>query len=182
MLRRIRNGVLSAVIAFTAAFPVQAGSIDGTAGKYFFRHKTTASPAVDDPDKQAKDVTVYYVGGVNFEFDELLPLKPEWQDDHWKITSGTLPEGISFNSATRKFVGKPKAAAKDVVVFLSGIDINGNEVADAKATFDIYDIEGTPVKTDITAHTGKYTLDELAVPSGVTIDTWERLYALPPGI
>lgn len=183
MLAKIRNTFLASVVAFTGAFPAHASAIHGEEGQVFYRYKDVVLVATP-PVTEAKDVVAYFIGGVGFPFSELLPLKTEWQDDTWSVEEGTLPDGITFNSGTRRFEGSPTSAAKGTVVYMRGVDKNGNEVADAKVTFDVYDIVGQPVKADIYAHTGKYKLDELAIPRGLTVDSWERVvqYSPPPGI
>jgi alpha-tubulin suppressor-like RCC1 family protein len=155
----------------------------GDNGTYFFRYKDLGIEEASLPEPENKDVTAFFVGGVGFEFSELLPLKPEWQDDRWSVLPGSaLPPGISFNSGTRTFEGMPTTAGIDTVVQLEGVDSLGNTVAKAEAHFDLYAIQGVPVHGDLYAHTGKYKLDEMKVPSGVVIDSWQHIYPLPAGV
>jgi hypothetical protein len=182
MLKKFVSTIAALSIVFGSISPALAApGITGDNGTFFYRYKTTP-PIVDETNEQQKDVVAYYVGGVGFDFSELLPLKNEWSDDNWSVTSGTLPEGITFNSATRTFEGKPTSPTSGAVAYLTGIDVNGNKVADAKVTFDIYEIQGTPRSVDLYAHTGKYHVDELTIPSGLAIDSWRALYKAPPGV
>lgn len=174
--------LISATFLVQAAFP--AAAIDGTSGQFFYRYKENV-PISYVPDTEEKDVTAYFVGGVGYEFEEVLPLKPEWQDDTWSLVDeSALPEGIVFDKSSLTFRGTPTVANSETVVFLRGVDSNGNQVAEAKVSFDIRTIRGVPVKLDIYAHTGKYKLAELAIPAGITVDSWERVNIgpLPPGI
>lgn len=181
MFSKIRDTFFYSIVAVASAFPADAGSIRGENGQYFFRYKDTTF-TVQEPETEEKDVVAYFVGGVGFDFSELLPLKSEWQDDVWRVTSGTLPEGITFNQATRTFEGTPTSAASGTVVYLAGTDLNGNHVAEAKVTFDVYEIAGTPRAVDLYAHTGKYKVDELTIPSGIAVDSWRYLYKSPSGV
>jgi hypothetical protein len=173
---------LAAISLLTSCItPSLASEISGADGTYFFRYKS-GFVAVDEAGQQGKDVVAYFVGGVGFDFSETLPLKPEWEDDNWAVTSGTVPEGLTFNPATRTFEGKPVGASHAAVVYLAGTDLNGNRVAEAKVTFDIYEIDGIPRKVDLYAHTGKYKVDDLTMPAGVAVDSWRYLYKSPSGI
>jgi alpha-tubulin suppressor-like RCC1 family protein len=155
----------------------------GENGIFYYRYKSVNLEQVSLPEQENKDVTAFYTGGVGFEFSELLPLKPEWQDDTWFVLPGSpLPDGITFNSATRKFEGTPTTPGLDTTVQLEGIDALGNTVAKAEAHFDIYTIQGVPVHADIYAHTGKFKVDEMKVQAGVVIDSWQHIYPLPSGI
>lgn len=153
-----------------------------TAGEtFFFRYKTTfASPDLP-PEGQSKDIVAFFVGGIGIAFDEKLPLKPQWEDDNWVIKKGALPDGITFDPATRSFKGTPTSAVTNREVELEGYDKTGASVATALATFDVYTIQGAPYPVDIYAHTGKYKLDQLPLPAK-TIETWTRVYSPPAGI
>lgn len=161
----------------------QASVMNGNPGQVFFRYKTPILVAsLPDDNHQTKDITAFYVGGVGYEFSEKLPMKAEWEDDSWQVTSGTLPDGITFDSHTKTFFGTPTSEAAGTIVELEGFDANGNSVATASATFDIYTVQGTPVSVDLYAHTGKYRADTLAIPTGITVDSWRRVYMPPNGI
>ncbi|MBY3151317.1 hypothetical protein HFO56_02810 [Rhizobium laguerreae] len=183
MFKKIRNSFLAAVIAFTSTVPAHSAGMVGENGAFYFRYKNLDVEKVNLPDPESKDVTAFYTGGVGFEFSELLPLKPQWQDDHWSVLPGsTLPPGITFNSGTRTFEGTPTTADLDTTVQLEGVDSLGNTVAKAEAHFDVYAIQGVPVHGDLYAHTAKYKVDEMKVPAGVAIDSWQHIYPLPSGI
>ncbi|MCZ7860790.1 putative Ig domain-containing protein [Agrobacterium salinitolerans] len=161
----------------------QASVMNGNPGQIFFRYKTPILVAsLPDDNHQTKDITAFYVGGVGYPFSEKLPMKSDWQDDDWRIVSGTLPDGISFDSSTQTFSGTPTAEGKGTVVELEGFDENGNSVATAAANFDVYTVQGTPVTVDLYAHTGKYKVDTLSIPAGITVDSWRRVYMPPDGI
>lgn len=179
--------LLSLTMALTSSASFAASSSDGT---YFFRYNTNlvhATP-VDpgDNESESKDVSVFYVAGIGFEFEEVLPLKPEWQNDDWRIVKGTLPDGITFDPATRTFSGIPTTEKTNDVVELAGYDSTGNAVAKATASFDVVALQGVPVATTLYAHTNHYKVDELPVPAqlpaNTAIESWAQLYALPDGM
>ena len=183
MLARIRNTFLAIVVASTGIVPADAAGLSGEYGKYLFRYKAPEMSYTPPAEPEAKEVSAYFVGAVGQEFDELLPLKPEWQDDTWRVASGyMLPDGIAFDAGTRAFTGTPTRDIKKRVVMMEGIDARGNFVAEAKVTFDIHAIIGKYVKVDLYAHTGRYKVDELPIPDGVTVDEWDIRSPPPPGI
>jgi Putative Ig domain. len=168
-----------------------SAAFTGKPGETYFRYKAPIGLKVDkpggeDPDTESKSVTAFYVAGVGFPFDELLPLKPEWQNDNWRVVSGTLPEGITFDPVTRKFSGTAVRPTSGNAVRLEGYDAAGNFVARASVTFDVVVLQGTPVPVALYAHTGKFKVDELPIPEGlpegVAIESWARIQALPGGI
>lgn len=181
-LRKLLTSAISVSIALSPLSAASATQIVGEKnGQYFYRYKTGLTSA-QTPDTQGKDVTAFYVAGVGVSFSELLPLKPEWQDDNWTVVSGSLPAGITFNGATRRFEGVATGAASAQSVDLVGIDSNGNQVATARATFDVYEVIGQPIPIDFYAHTGKYRFDQIAIPAGVSIYSWDYILDAPPGM
>jgi hypothetical protein len=181
MFRKFVSGLAVLSMLAGSVTPAISNDIIGADGTFFYRYKTTLSTA-DIPSTQEKDVVAYYVGGVGINFSELLPLKSEWEDDSWSVISGTIPAGITFNRASRTFEGTPTSAVTGAVIYLAGTDLNGNRVAEAKISFDIYEIAGIPSAVDLYAHTGKYKVDELTIPSGIAVDSWRYLYKSPSGV
>ncbi|MCS4090125.1 putative Ig domain-containing protein [Rhizobium sp. BK176] len=180
MLRRAIAAMTSLSILVGSALPAGAG-MNGNPGEFFYRYKDEVATTVTTPDPQSKDVVAFYIGGVDFPFSEILPLKPEWQDDDWRVVDGfSLPAGITFNKATRTFEGTPTEPTSGLSADMVGVDANGQTVATARVTFDIEVVQGVPVKADIYAHTGKYKLAELAIPAGMTVDYWVASKQLPP--
>ncbi|MCZ7860606.1 putative Ig domain-containing protein [Agrobacterium salinitolerans] len=170
---------ISLSVAVTPIASAYAAPPDGV--EYIFRHKkATGASSVVTPDQ--KDITAFFVAGVGYEFSARLPMKPQWQDDSWSLSGGTLPDGISFDPETLTFSGKPSSEQTSVVADLVGTDESGEQVATARATFDVRTIVGEPRSVDIYAHTNKYKFHQLPVPSGITVDKWTRYYATPPGI
>lgn len=163
-----------------------ASQITGEDGQYFFRYKANISATTTDTELESKSVTAFYTAGIGIEFSEILPLKPEWTDDNWRVVSGDLPSGITFDTQTRHFSGTPSSITSNKIVNLEGYDKAGNFVARATVTFDVVAIEGVPVATTLYAHTGKFKVDELPIPDGLpdgtTISSWTRFYDLPSGI
>ncbi|MDX3924744.1 MAG: putative Ig domain-containing protein [Shinella sp.] len=151
-----------------------------------FRYKQAFGDADVNPGNPAvsKDVMAYYIGGVGVPFGEELPLKPEWDDDDWRVVDGSLPNGVTFDPSTRSFVGTPTAETRNLAVHLEGFNTEGRSVASAEAIFNIYAVLGVPVKMDVFAHTGKYKLAEFALRSEVAVDTFETApdFAAPPGV
>lgn len=181
MLSFLRNAFLSLSIIATSVVPSHAG-MSGGDGQYFFRYKDITPPAFVPPEPEMKDITAFYVGGIGYEFSERLPMKPEWADDDWKIVKGSLPRGLSFNAKSLTFEGTPEVEASAVAVELAGYDTQGLEVATAIASFDVIAVKGAPIKVDIYNHTGKYKVDELSIPSNITVHEWKNLYSPPPGV
>nr|WP_250807627.1 putative Ig domain-containing protein [Neorhizobium tomejilense] len=182
MLSFLRNVFLSLSIVLTSVAPSQASGISGGDGQYIFRYKTPMEAAHVPPEPVMKDITAFYVGGIGYEFSERLPMKPEWADDNWKIVKGSLPAGIIFNATTLTFEGTPESETSDLQVELAGYDTVGVEVATAVAHFEIITVKGAPIKVDIYNHTGKYKVDQLAIPSNITVHRWENLYSPPEGV
>lgn len=181
MLAKIRNTFLAFTIAATSAVPAGA-NLNGDDGTFYFRYKQNDLAYVP-PVMEEKDVVAYFVGGIGHPMSETLPLKPEWQDDTWRLDVGSrLPDGITFNTATRTFEGTPTVITRDHGVFLSGVDSNGNFVASAQVKFNVYAIDGIGTKLDLYAHTGRFHTDELPIPPGLAIDRWETPIKLPDGI
>jgi hypothetical protein len=178
MSKKSLSVLLSISMLTNLVSPIGLYAADTT---YFYRYKTDMGTSAVPPEGQSKDIVAYYVGGIGVAFDERLPLKPEWEDDGWVVVKGSLPNGIAFDPATRRFTGTPTAAGTKQVVELEGFDKTGASVATASATFDIYAIQGDPYRVDLYAHTGKYKLDQLPLPAK-TIEDWTRVYSPPAGI
>jgi hypothetical protein len=177
-----RKKHISMLVAISMAANVAAPIAGQATGEtFFFRYKTTMASAEAPPEGQSKDIVAFFVGGIGIAFDEKLPLKPRWEDDDWVVKKGSLPDGITFDAATRSFKGTPISPVTNREVELEGFDKTGASVATALATFDVYAIQGAPYPVDIYAHTGKYKLDQLPLPAK-TIETWTRVYSPPAGI
>lgn len=179
MLKLLSRIIISVAVAISPIASAYASPANGV--EYLFRYKKTTGWASVVPPEQ-KDITAFFVAGVGYDFSARLPMKPQWQDDNWSVTGGTLPEGISFDPETLTFSGKPTAEQTSVVADLVGVDANGEEVATATATFDVRTIVGEPRSVDIYAHTNKYKFHQLPVPAGITVDKWTRYYSTPPGV
>jgi hypothetical protein len=173
--------IASTLISFGLIInPVAAMS--GTEGQYFFRYKSGVETTNSD-DVSLKDITAFYVGGVGQSFSEKLPMKPQWEDDRWEVSSGTLPHGVTFNASTLTFEGIPSQVIADHTVTLRGYDANNSEVASANATFSFYELPANTVAVDIYAHKDRYFFEELKLPSGVAINGDIKLLTpLPPGV
>ncbi len=181
MLQKLLSVFLSITLTVGSTAPVAAmGSDEGT---YFFRYKNGVPTYVTPPKGTEKDITAFYVGGLGLDFAERLPMKPEWEDDNWSVSSGVLPDGITFNPRTLTFEGKPTSVASKRLVELKGLDANGNEVASASATFDIYNLPDQVVRVNFYGHTDKFGSNSLKLPSGVTVHgDPDLLSPTPPGI
>jgi hypothetical protein len=172
----------SLFLAACLASPSHA-TISADQGQFIYRYKdgTVIVDEAAPTEAQRKDITAFYVGAVGFPFSERLPMKPQWVDDAWVVSSGTLPEGITFDPATLTFSGTPTSATASTKVELQGYE-NGARVAVAEATFDVYSVPANAGKVDIYAHTGFYKFDQLKLPAGVTVYSWDRVYMPPSGI
>jgi uncharacterized membrane protein len=177
MFKRICSALIA---AFLAVSPVAAEmQFDQT---YYFRYKHIAEVSEPTPEGQTKDITAFFIGAVGHPFAEKLPLKPEWQDDNWVITKSTLPAGITFDNKSMMFEGTPTKEVQNAKVELAGHDLNGEEVASAEVTFDLFELVGVQPTVTFYAHTGKYALRQLKVPEGVTVHHWDFVYPTPPGV
>ncbi|MCV9964469.1 putative Ig domain-containing protein [Pararhizobium sp. BT-229] len=179
MRRILSRAIISIAIALAPLTSAHAAS--DTGGQFIFRHKIPISESTVVAPEQ-KDITAFYVAGVGYDFSAKLPMKPQWQDDTWSVVGGELPSGVTFDSETLTFSGKPSAEEIGVVAELAGIDENGEQVATATATFDVRTIVGQPRAVDIYAHTNKYKFHQLDLPAGITVDKWTRYYSTPPGV
>ncbi len=179
MLRKI---LVAALLFAHTAFPVSA-MMESDGKAFYFRYKAGFDQVSNPDDGQNKDIVASYVGGVGEAFSEKLPMKPEWENDSWRITKGILPSGISFNAASLTFEGVAAKPQANVVVELAGYDTNLNKVGTASATFDFYNLPDKVVNVDFYHHTNQYAADEFVLPQGVVIDKDPTLKtALPPGI
>ncbi|MCS4089464.1 Ig domain-containing protein [Rhizobium sp. BK176] len=178
MLRLVSNALLALTLSVTSITP----SFAAADNQYIYRYKTEMVEREQPTDPEMKDITAFYVGAVGYDFAERLPMKPQWADDAWKVVSGSLPKGISFNPDTLTFEGTPEDVTSGKVVNLAGYDQTGQEVATAVATFDVITVKGAPIKVDIYNHTGKYKVDELAIPSAISVYEWKNLQSAPPGV
>ena len=180
MFRRFVSILVASSMLVTPV--AQASVMQGEPGQFFFRYKSSSPAALQPEVPQNKDITAFFVGGVGYAFSEKLPMKADWQDDDWRVVSGTLPPGIVFDGSTQTFSGTPTTEGKGTIVELEGYDATGELVATAVANFDVYTVQGTPVTVDLYAHTGKYRFDTLPIPHGITVDSWRRIYMPPEGI
>lgn len=169
-------------LALTTSSITMSHAITAEDGQFIFRFRTGIASSQNDNISE-KDITAFYVGGVGQAFSEKLPMKPEWEDDRWEVSSGSLPEGITFNAATLTFEGKPGQIMTDYTIALKGYDEANREIADASATFTFYELPESVVPVDLYAHEGKFFFEELKLPNGVTIDGDIKLLSqLPTGV
>jgi hypothetical protein len=179
MLRKIISAFL---ILIQAMGPAAAYS--STDGQFYFRYKIGNTQIVtSDDDNASKDITAFYIAGVGEQFSEKLPMKAEWKNDDWRIVGGSLPNGISFNSATLTFEGKATTPTSNMVAQLKGYDSNNQQIATASATFSVYVLPDNVVNVDFYHHTKQYGSDALNLPAGVVIDGEPVLLSpVPPGV
>ncbi len=167
-------------LVLSCVFATSAGAVNPNEGTYFFRYKTSATTS-EDTAPQSKDITAYYVAGTGEAFSEKLPMKAQWEHDSWRITKGTLPAGLSFDSENLTFSGTP-TNEQSVTVELTGFNANNEEVAYADAYFDVVGLPENSSVENLYGHTGFYFLKQFDVPEGVTVDYWKEFYPLPPGV
>lgn len=182
---KLAQKFLIATVALSiAAPPPSIAAVIGTPGQVIYRYKDEVmkDPVEPGDNTEAKDIVAFYVGALDFDFNERLPMKAEWADDNWGISPAfTLPDGISFDPRTLTFSGTPKVPG-EYRIELAGYDNNGVQVADAEATFSIHTVIGQPIPVDFYAHTAKYRFDELAIPAGITPHHWEYIFGAPDGM
>lgn len=180
MFQKILSFILSAAITLGSS---NAFALTADDGQYFFRYKAASSSAAELPETHTKDIVAYYIGGLNMAFSEKLPMKPQWENDDWRVTKGKLPNGISFDNQSFTFSGSPTSVSSGLVVELTGFDANGAEVATAEVHFDIYELPDTVVNVDFYAHVGKFSSNALQLPNNVTVFGDPKLLtASPSGI
>lgn len=151
--------------------------------QYFFRYKTVVSDGNVDPGlPQEADITARFVGVVGFPFSEKMPLVAGKTFSSWKITSGTLPEGLTFDTATGTVSGQPTAEGKGFVVIANGYGTEGEPAGSARIEIDVFKPSDGYKTVDFYGHTNHYALQQLDIPSGMTVDHWNVIYAPPPGI
>jgi hypothetical protein len=173
---------LSALLILTQIV-APASALSLSDGQFYFRFKSGVQEQVIPDDSTSKDITAFYIAGLGEDFSEILPMKAEWENDDWQIVKGSLPSGISFNSSTLTFEGRPTNIGSQVTVELSGFNARGEEVATATATFSVYDMPDTVVSVNYYHRTNQYASDALKLPTGVTIDGDPVLIsAAPPGV
>jgi hypothetical protein len=177
-----RSLVGASIIVFGSLTPVAAGPFDN--GQYFFRYANSEVQKVDDDPEASKDITAFFAGGVGIDFSQKIPMRSDWEDDNWVVTNpAALPPGLSFNSQSLTFSGKPTTVVSKRVVELVGYGQSGEEVATASVTFDVFQLPlNATFNVDLYAHTGKYSFNQLPVPTGITVASWKVLDAPPPGI
>ncbi|MCS4089173.1 Ig domain-containing protein [Rhizobium sp. BK176] len=177
-----KNLFASTVILFGSIAPSYA-AMDPANGTYFFRYKSEDIKIdVDDNENQSKNITAFYAVGLDEDFSEKLPMKAQWANDNWVVTSGSLPDGISFDPATLTFSGKATKAVTNVVAKLTGYDDNNKEVATASANFDVIDLPSNTQTVDLYGHKGTYFFKQFSIPAGITVNEWSIRYPLPAGI
>jgi hypothetical protein len=178
----LKNLFASTVILFGSIAPSYA-AMDPANGTYFFRYKTEEIKLDGgDNENQSKSITAFYAVGLNEAFSEKLPMKAQWANDNWVVTSGSLPEGISFDPSTLTFSGRATKAVTNVVAKLTGYDENNNEVAKATANFDVLDLPSNTQTVDLYGHKGTYFFKQFSIPAGITVKDWVMRYPLPAGI
>ncbi len=173
--------LLASVLSLSSATSSFAMSADE--GLYYFRYKSSASASTVTPDDDLASKTIWttYVGGIGLSFGEKLPLKPEWQDDAWKVEVGSLPDGISFDAASQTFSGTPTQQGTQSVT-LYGYDTNGKRIARAYVDFKIFDLPANAVHVSLYAHTNKPFSSEIPIPSGIVVHDWDSVVAPPAGV
>jgi hypothetical protein len=164
---------------------VSTAEVDLSGSNFYFRYKIGTEMVENTNPIEAKDIVAFFMGGVGLEFSERLPIKPKWIGLTWKIVGGTsLPDGITFDNATRIFSGTPTEVSRKHVVQMIGYNADGSEEATAQITFDIFEVLGEPFNITLYAHTGKYKYDVLPSPKEGVIDEWvyDPDFVPPPGI
>ena len=171
--------ILSFVVAVAVAL---APPISSIASEFMFRYKSGLVQVADVNTEQKADITATFIGVVGFEFSEAIPLIPGKAISYWVPLDPVLPEGLSFDSDAGVISGTPKDALKFDTVRYVGFGPTGHADAYADVSIKIFDAADTVKKVDVYAHTGRYKLDRLEVPDGITVDYWKTLEAPPPGV
>jgi hypothetical protein len=151
--------------------------------QFFFRYRTLISaPDTESGAPQEADITARFVGVVGFPFSEKIPLVAGKTFTSWKISTGSLPEGLTFDGATGTVSGVPTIAGKGYVVEAYGYGTDGLSAGSARIEIDVFKPADGYKSVDFYAHTNHYDLEQLDIPAGVTVDHWNVIYAPPPGV
>jgi Putative Ig domain. len=180
--------VVISLMALSIALPTNAASFDN--GTFFYRYKPVAlqalpdngNPDPDDDSSTKKDIVAHFVAGLNVPFSQAIPMKSAWEDNNWVIVDGTLPPGVTFDSASRTFSGTPSSLVRNALIELQGYDRTGAAVAVAKVYFNVYDLPANRVDVDLYAHTDKFYNSRLDLPRDIVIHRWEEVVSPPPGV
>jgi hypothetical protein len=159
-------------------------AIVGNDGEFFFRYRATDASLVSGPAHPvpAADITAHYVGVVGFPFSEKMPLTAGRSFSSWKIVKGSLPEGLSFDSATGAVSGTPTLEGKGYEALVQGFGPAGEPVGIASIQIDVFKANDKYQKVDFYGHTNHYNFEQLPIPAGMAVDHWSVFYAPPPGV
>jgi hypothetical protein len=151
--------------------------------QYYFRYRTIiADRGVVPEQPQEADITARFVGVVGFPFSEPMPLVSGKSFSSWKVSSGSLPEGLSFDEGTGAVAGTPTLAGKGAVILASGFGPDGAVAGSARIEIDVFKPVDGYRAVDFYGHTNHYDFEQLDVPAGTTVDHWNVIYAPPPGV
>ena len=181
MIASVIRLFLSATIALS---PMAAHAVTDSPYKYIFRAKTTLKerpPEVVPEFPMSNNITAFFVAGVGMPFSQKLPVKADLQEGDWTVVSGSLPQGLSFDTETLLFAGTAETEIMGAAVLLEARDASGNRVAKAAVTFDVRNIQGVPVPVAFYGHAGHYVSHLISIPKGVVVKEWTQVYAPPEG-
>ncbi|WP_315921289.1 putative Ig domain-containing protein [Mesorhizobium sp. SP-1A] len=170
MLRKI----IVALTAFSIAIP------PAFADQYIFRYKygfqvSAVEPEV--PGEEDYDIRANFVGYPGEDFSQSIPVKGAQPIAYWRITNGSLPQGVGFDQASGLLSGTP-ARVQAVSFDAVGYTAAGAEGTKAKVTFSVVAPDEKMVRVDGYGHVDRNMAVNIS-PSGIVVDRWTANEALP---
>ena len=179
----IIRAALAAVLAGSLAVP-PAWSAEGL---YVFRYNsgfvTANAGGPSGPETPTNpnqyDVTARFFGMVGESFDSRIPTKPGAHVTSWRIESGVLPEGLSFDDATGTISGTPTEETALRALSVRGYAPSGDMGTYAQVKIDIVAKRDGALKQEAYGHTNKPFYAAISKPEGVQVDSWTSSAELP---
>lgn len=169
----LRN-IIAALTAFSIAIP------PAFADQYIFRYKyghqvSAVEPEV--PGEEDYDIRANFVGYPGEDFSQSIPVKGAQPVAYWRITNGSLPQGVGFDQASGLLSGTP-ARVQTVSFDAVGYTVAGAEGTKAKVTFAVVAPDDRMVKVDGYGHVDRNMAVNIS-PSNIVVDRWTANEALP---
>jgi len=171
---------LAVLLTMGMVSPAAAGD------RFYFRYvsgtfQKSSVPAEPDGPQSDQSIDAAYIAIVGEPFSAVLPTRAGEVVSSWRIESGSLPSGLSFDQNTLTFSGTPTARTAKKSLVLGGYSLDGARGTDASVSFEVIEPGAGSVTTEIYAHTGRYVLSALPNPGNLPVSNWSLLSPLPDG-